>query len=89
MSVKQYPGQGCEKIPAEGFSTKRAMSLWLKDGHEKGGLSDCFAGVFHTSRIFLPFFLTTQDFDKARKTGGFCTIFRKYFSPERTGKETE
>jgi hypothetical protein len=35
------------------ISTERAMSLWLIDGHEKGGLSDCFAGVFHTSRYLI------------------------------------
>jgi len=28
------------------------MGLWLTYEHEKGGLSDCFAGVFHISRIF-------------------------------------
>ena len=37
------------------MSTERAMSLLLKEEHEKGGISDCFAGVFHTSHYVKKF----------------------------------
>jgi hypothetical protein len=41
------------------ISTKRAMSRWLIDGYEKGGLSDSLPGVFHTSRFFY-FFMVSR-----------------------------
>jgi hypothetical protein len=33
------------------FQQSVLCAFWLKDEYEKGGPSDCFAGVFHTSRI--------------------------------------